>query len=135
MGHVQAAGFHPGSLGHGTGQPRRIAQGQRDILFQGRGYPLGQTGSDQGSWVIFQLPGFATAASGREQASLDALRKANETSYFRDGDVLWVKLVVTGAPRMPIRPLDIQASVAVTRGQAVATGTATTTGADTVGKS
>jgi cell migration-inducing and hyaluronan-binding protein len=90
---------------------------------------------DQGSWVIFQLPGFATAASGREQASLDALRKANETSYFRDGDVLWVKLVVTEAPRMPIRPLDIQASVAVTRGQAVATGTATTTGADTVGKS
>jgi cell migration-inducing and hyaluronan-binding protein len=90
---------------------------------------------DRGSWVIFQLPGFAAAASGQEQASLDALRKANETSYFRDGDVLWVKLVVTEAPRMPIRPLDIQASVAVTRGQAVATGTATTTGADTVGKS
>ena len=49
---------------------------------------------DKGSWVIFELPGFASAASGTEQASMDALRKANETSYFRDGDALWVKLVV-----------------------------------------
>jgi cell migration-inducing and hyaluronan-binding protein len=90
---------------------------------------------DRGSWVIFQLPGFANAASGKEQASLDALRKANETSYFRDGDDLWVKLVVAEAPRMPIRPLDIQASVAVSRGQAVAAGTATDAGAKAVGKS
>jgi cell migration-inducing and hyaluronan-binding protein len=41
---------------------------------------------DQGSWVIFELPGFTQAASGTEQGSLDALRQANETSYFRDGD-------------------------------------------------
>ena len=53
---------------------------------------------DQGSWVIFELPGFTKAASGTEQASMDALRKANETSYFRGGDALWVKLVVTKAP-------------------------------------
>src|SRR4029078_7356507 len=50
---------------------------------------------DQGSWVIFELPGFTKAASGTEQPSMDALRKANATSYFRGGDALWVKLVVT----------------------------------------
>ena len=90
---------------------------------------------DQGSWVIFELPGFTKAASGTEQASLDALRKANETSYFRDGDALWVKLVVAKAPVMPVRPSNIQASIAVSRGQAVAAGTATGAGENAVGKS
>jgi cell migration-inducing and hyaluronan-binding protein len=32
---------------------------------------------DQGSWVVFELPGFNTAASGAQQNSLDALRKAS----------------------------------------------------------
>ena len=44
-----------------------------------------------------------------------ALRSANETSYFRDGDKLWVKLVVTDPPNMPVRPSDIQASISVSR--------------------
>ena len=48
---------------------------------------------DKGSWVIFQLPGFNTAASGTQQTSLDALRKASDTSYFKDKDALWVKVV------------------------------------------
>lgn len=48
---------------------------------------------DKGSWVIFQLPGFNTAAAGTAQASLDALRKASETSYYKDKDALWVKVV------------------------------------------
>jgi len=48
---------------------------------------------DKGSWVIFQLPGFSTAAAGAPQSSLDALRKAGETSYFKDKDALWVKVV------------------------------------------
>jgi G8 domain len=51
---------------------------------------------DSGSWVIFELPGFATAASGTPQDSLDALRKATATSYFKDKDVLWVKVVSNG---------------------------------------
>ena len=50
---------------------------------------------DKGSWVIFQLPGFNTAASGTSQTSLDALRQATETSYFKDKDALWVKLFST----------------------------------------
>jgi cell migration-inducing and hyaluronan-binding protein len=90
---------------------------------------------DKGSWVIFDLPGFATAASGKEQASLEALRKANETSYFRGRDGLWVKLVVDKPLIVPVRPSDIQASVAVSRGQAVAAGTATGAGANAAGQS
>jgi cell migration-inducing and hyaluronan-binding protein len=70
---------------------------------------------DQGSWVIFELPGFTKAASGTEQPSMDALRKANATSYFRGGDALWVKLVVTRPPLPIVRPTDLQASIAVSR--------------------
>jgi cell migration-inducing and hyaluronan-binding protein len=51
---------------------------------------------DGGSWVIFELPGFTTAASGAPQDSLDALRKASDTSYFKDKDALWVKVVSNG---------------------------------------
>jgi cell migration-inducing and hyaluronan-binding protein len=51
---------------------------------------------DAGSWVIFELPGFTTAASGTEQSSLDALRKASDTSYFKGKDALWVKVVSNG---------------------------------------
>src|SRR6185437_2298936 len=73
------------------------------VKTQRRQVSLNMSEMDLGSWVIFELPGFTKAASGTEQSSLDALRKANETSYFRDGDALWVKLVVTKAPVMPIR--------------------------------
>jgi cell migration-inducing and hyaluronan-binding protein len=59
---------------------------------------LNLTELDRGSWVIFQLPGFTTAASGAEQGSLDALRKAGDTSYFKDKDALWVKVVSAGDP-------------------------------------
>jgi cell migration-inducing and hyaluronan-binding protein len=48
---------------------------------------------DEGSWVIFELPGFTSTAGGVEQSSLDALRSASDTSYYKDGDTLWVKLV------------------------------------------
>ncbi len=51
---------------------------------------------DSGSWVIFELPGFATAASGTPQDSLDALRNASATSYYKGKDALWVKVVSNG---------------------------------------
>ena len=54
------------------------------------------TEMDAGSWVIFELPGFTTAASGTEQRSLDALRAASDTSYFKANDALWVKVVSNG---------------------------------------
>jgi len=64
---------------------------------------------DQGSYVIFQLPEFTKAAKGKEQGSLAALRDASETSYFRDDNALWVKLVVAdaagaGGPFDPFAP-------------------------------
>jgi hypothetical protein len=57
---------------------------------------LSLTELDKGSWVIFQLPGFTTAASGTQQNSLDALRTASDTSYFKGPDALWVKVVSPG---------------------------------------
>jgi cell migration-inducing and hyaluronan-binding protein len=51
---------------------------------------------DAGSWVMFELPGFTIAASGTEQSSLNALRKADVTSYYKGNGSLWVKLVSTG---------------------------------------
>ncbi|HTR36741.1 MAG TPA: hypothetical protein VMH80_12610, partial [Bryobacteraceae bacterium] len=51
---------------------------------------------DKGSWVIFDLPGFTTAASGTEESSLDALREASATSYYKGNGSLWVKLVSNG---------------------------------------
>jgi hypothetical protein len=57
---------------------------------------LSVTELDRGSWVIFELPGFTTAASGTPQASLDSLRQASDTSYFKGNNSLWVKLVSNG---------------------------------------
>ena len=56
---------------------------------------LSVTELDRGSWVIFELPGFTTAASGAEQSSLDALRTAGTTSYYKGQNALWVKVVST----------------------------------------
>jgi cell migration-inducing and hyaluronan-binding protein len=75
---------------------------------------------DKGSWVVFELPGFTNAASGKQQASMDALRKASETSYFKDKDGLWVKLIVTDADFQgpvvePVGRLVAQASMTVSR--------------------
>jgi hypothetical protein len=57
---------------------------------------LSVTELDAGSWVMFELPGFTTAASGTAQDSLDALRKASTTSYYKGNGSLWVKLVSSG---------------------------------------
>jgi hypothetical protein len=51
---------------------------------------------DAGSWVIFELPGFTSAASGTEVKSLDALRRSSGTAYYKGKDALWVKVVSNG---------------------------------------
>jgi len=51
---------------------------------------------EAGAWVIVEIPGFTTAAAGTEQSSLDALRNATDTSYYKANDALWVKLVSPG---------------------------------------
>ena len=49
---------------------------------------------ERGGSVIFELPGFAASAIGATQTSLSALKSAEVTSYFKDEDTLWVKVVV-----------------------------------------
>jgi hypothetical protein len=56
---------------------------------------LNLTELNPGSWVIFELPGFNSAASGTQTDSLDALRNAGATSYYKGNGSLWVKLVAT----------------------------------------
>jgi cell migration-inducing and hyaluronan-binding protein len=70
---------------------------------------------DSGSWVIFELPGFATAASGSPQDSLDALRKASATSYYKGKDSLWVKVVSNGEGARISGPGAGETSVQVSR--------------------
>ncbi len=55
------------------------------------------TEMDDGSSVVFELPGFTTPAGGAQAPSLAALREAGQTSWFRDNGTLWVKLVVDNA--------------------------------------
>ena len=67
------------------------------------------------SWLIFELPGFAKATAGTELSSMDALRKATETAYFKGENALWVKLIVPADPVPPIRPTIMQTSITVSR--------------------
>jgi cell migration-inducing and hyaluronan-binding protein len=46
---------------------------------------------------------------------MDALRQAKETSWFREGNSVWVKLVAAPPVMQIIRPTDLQASITVTR--------------------
>ncbi|HEY0963052.1 MAG TPA: hypothetical protein VGE69_11930, partial [Pseudomonadales bacterium] len=85
------------------------------VLTERREISLGLSEMDQGSWVMFELPGFTSADSGAELGSIDALRAANATSYFKGDDALWVKLVVTEPLIMPIRPSNMQAVLRVSR--------------------
>ena len=58
---------------------------------------------DDASWVLFELPGFSTAAGGEQMNSLAALRDASTTAYYHDDNTLWVKLVVDGeTPEGPV---------------------------------
>jgi cell migration-inducing and hyaluronan-binding protein len=80
---------------------------------------IGLTEMAKDSWVVFELPGFANATSGKQQDSLDALRKATETSYFKGPDAVWVKLVIPTAPqgvgRDQFGPSETQTSIVVSR--------------------
>jgi hypothetical protein len=78
-------------------------------------FSLSLSEMELGSWVIFELPGFSKAESAKEAGSLDALRKAEETSFFKDKDSLWVKLVVNTPPAVPAMPLQQQASVKISK--------------------
>jgi hypothetical protein len=99
-----------------TGNQSTVRSGSEILVkTERREVSLSLSEMNKDAWVLFELPGFANAASGTKQDSLDALRKASETSYFKDKDALWVKLVVPQDPALPIRPTVMQASIAVSR--------------------
>jgi len=70
---------------------------------------------DNGSWVIFELPGYTTAATGTAQTSMDALRSASSTSYYKGDGSLWVKLVSSGSSPRPGRGGGTPDSIQVSR--------------------
>jgi cell migration-inducing and hyaluronan-binding protein len=74
----------------GSGAEVRVETGRKALS-------LALREMDKGSWVLFELPGFSKSAAGKVETSLAALRAANDTAYFKDGDKLWVKLVVADA--------------------------------------
>ena len=59
---------------------------------------------DAGSWVIFELPGFTTAAAGSAVDSLDALRQADlriSDLVTAEADLEELFLQVTSGDREP----------------------------------
>ncbi len=79
-----------------SGAEVRVETGRKDLS-------LSLTEMDDGSAVVFELPGFSTATGGTEQSSLAALRAAKQTSWFKDKDTLWTKLVVDNAAGNTVR--------------------------------
>ena len=70
--------------------------------------------------------GFTSAVGGTPQASLEALRAASTTSYFKDDKGMWVKLVVEDpVPKGPVvvqvGTLRAQANIEVRRQAPVVT--------------
>jgi hypothetical protein len=70
---------------------------------------------DSGSWVLFELPGYSSAATGTPQTSMDGLRSASSTSYYRGEGTLWVKLVSNGGGARPGRGGGTGGSIQVSR--------------------
>jgi hypothetical protein len=79
-----------------TGETNVRAGAEIKVVTERPTVALRLTELDKGSWVMFELPGFTTAASGAPTDSLDALRKATDTAYYKDKDALWVKVVSSG---------------------------------------
>src|SRR5690606_40136421 len=52
---------------------------------------LSLTEMDDGSWVILEFPGYNTADGGTQVSSREPLRKASQTSGYRENGTLWAK--------------------------------------------
>jgi cell migration-inducing and hyaluronan-binding protein len=80
--------------------------------------PLRLSSMDNGSWVVLKLRGFSSADKGVPQSSLAALRDARETSYYKEGDMLWIKLFPATDGASGINP---PPSITVSKGKTLAT--------------
>jgi cell migration-inducing and hyaluronan-binding protein len=79
-----------------AGETQIVAGTDHKVTTERTDLPISVSYLDPGSWVIFELPGFTTAAAGSPQDSLAALRKASTTSYYKSKNSLWVKVVSAG---------------------------------------
>ena len=79
-----------------TGETNVRAGNEYKVATERSSLPLNVKELDAGSWVMFELPGFNTADSGAAVDSLDALRGAAATSYYKANGSLWVKIVSSG---------------------------------------
>ena len=80
--------------------------------------PLRLSSMDNGSWVVLKLRGFTATDKGVAQSSMAALREAKETSYYKDGDTLWIKLFPATDGATGINP---PPSITASKGKALAT--------------
>ena len=103
-----------------NGEASVVANTEIKVTTERTELPLSINQLDAGSWVIFELPGFTKAASGTAVDSLDALRKASATSYYKGKDALWVKIVSSGEGAQLSGPGAGGTSVEVSRQAAVA---------------
>jgi cell migration-inducing and hyaluronan-binding protein len=107
----------PGFFGPGFGNTTVSSGAEIRVTTESAALDVSLNELNDGAWVIFQFPGFTSANSGREQQSLDALRNARETSYYRDDGDLWVKVVIadSSAAVAPFPPFGGGADIKVTK--------------------
>src|SRR5690606_3671128 len=79
-----------------NGETNVRAGSEYKVITERQSLPITVKELDAGSWVMFELPGFTTADAGTAVGSLEALRQATTTSYYKGDDSLWVKVVSTG---------------------------------------
>ncbi|HWK41991.1 MAG TPA: G8 domain-containing protein [Croceibacterium sp.] len=91
------AGAGTGFFGNGVGNTTIPSGAEVKAETESEVLDIGLTEMEDGSWVIFELPGFKTANTGARSGSIAALRAANETSYYSAGNSLWVKLVANSS--------------------------------------
>src|SRR5690606_23246536 len=65
------------------GETNVRAGSEYKVITERQSLPITVRELDAGSWVMFELPGFTTASAGTEVDSLDALRAATTTSYYK----------------------------------------------------
>src|SRR5690606_2530237 len=81
----------------GSGAELRV-ETSRDSL------TLSLTEMDDGSWVILEFPGYATAVEGTQVSSLAELREASQTSWFSENGTLGAKPAVDNGAGLTVAP-------------------------------
>jgi hypothetical protein len=79
-----------------TGKPTYELGTEIKVTTERPSVSLSLTELDSGSWVIFELPGFTTAASGTQQEQPGCAAQVQRHLVLQGQGSLWVKVVSTG---------------------------------------